>query len=155
MTHHSGSKWLQIRGPQQTMSLQPHGYPWMPSYLGSVVLSVAPEHMASACSNNNAGKSLGLRCPVCSLHGHVAHNCPTLTSTRRGSKNHLGNLTLQPYHQTIKYARSLIKRVIVFVAPGAHISMCALSAREAIQTRPAPTALKITPINQHTICTPL
>ena len=38
----------------------------------------SPEHMASACPNNDSGKSSSLRCPICSVHGHVARSCPNL-----------------------------------------------------------------------------
>ena len=38
----------------------------------------SPEHMASACPNKFSGTSSGLRCPVCSLNGHLARSCPTL-----------------------------------------------------------------------------
>ena len=37
--------------------------------------------------NNPTGKSMGLRCPVCTRHGHVARTCLTLTSNPLRQQN--------------------------------------------------------------------
>ena len=47
----------------------------------SCYLCGSPDHLALVCPTNTAGKSAGLRCPVCSGDGHTARSCSTLAST--------------------------------------------------------------------------
>ena len=114
----------------------------------------SPNNLAPTCPANTTGKSAGLHCLVCNSDGHTAHSCPTLASTSQKqqkpppSSNHKGI----PDNKFVVYS---IKREVVFEAQDAHTFMCATSAKEAIQSGPAPTTLNPLPINQHNICTPL
>ena len=69
----------------------------------------SPEHMASACPNKDSEKSSSLRCPVCSVHGHVARNYPNL-APNNPNPNPNPNLT-QLLFQTIKFANYLIEKI--------------------------------------------
>ena len=72
----------------------------------------------------------------------------------QSNKSLPGNRNQLPSQKT-KYVNYLIRKVTAFAAQDAPISTCARSVREATQNGPARSALSATPINQHTICTPL
>ena len=138
-----------------TQTSQLLGYQWMQFYRKSLAIST----VAQTTLSQSALPIQQANQQACATWYVIVMGTQHIPAQRwppplKNSKNHHHPATTRAF-LTTKFVVYCIKREVVFKAQDAHTFMCVTSAKEAIQSGPAPTTLNPLPINRHNICTPL